>query len=117
MVNKRNVYAGPAGSSAVTCNGQQLPLYSHVFNHSPSGFRWGYGGSGPAQLALAIMCHEFGEDLNQHPASYQNLKWDIISHLPTSSPWVLYSEDLIAWAECHALGGTYQIPPHRFAVL
>ena len=25
-----------------------------VFNHSPDGFNWGYGGSGPSQLALAI---------------------------------------------------------------
>ena len=24
-------------------------------NHSPDGFNWGYGGSGPAQLALAIV--------------------------------------------------------------
>ncbi len=26
-----------------------------VFNHSPDGFEWGYSGSGPAQLALAIL--------------------------------------------------------------
>lgn len=26
-----------------------------VWNHSPDGFNWGYGGSGPAQLALAIL--------------------------------------------------------------
>ena len=26
-----------------------------VKNHSPDGFNWGYGGSGPAQLALAIL--------------------------------------------------------------
>lgn len=26
-----------------------------VMNHSPDGFEWGYGGSGPAQLALAIL--------------------------------------------------------------
>lgn len=25
------------------------------FNHSPDGFNWGYAGSGPAQLALAIL--------------------------------------------------------------
>jgi len=24
-------------------------------DHSPSGFEWGYGGSGPAQLALALL--------------------------------------------------------------
>ena len=26
-----------------------------LVNHSPSGFEWGYGGSGPAQLALAFL--------------------------------------------------------------
>ena len=26
-----------------------------IFNHSPNGFSWGYGGSGPAQLALALL--------------------------------------------------------------
>jgi len=26
-----------------------------VWNHSPDGFQWGYGGSGPAQLALALL--------------------------------------------------------------
>lgn len=26
-------------------------------NHSPDGFEWSYGGSGPAQLALAILLH------------------------------------------------------------
>ena len=29
--------------------------------HSPSGFEWGYLGSGPAQLALAILCDYLGE--------------------------------------------------------
>jgi len=31
-------------------------------NHSPTGFEWGYGGSGPAQLALAICAHATGDD-------------------------------------------------------
>jgi hypothetical protein len=28
-----------------------------LFNHSPDGFAWGYEGSGPAQLALALLAH------------------------------------------------------------
>lgn len=31
-----------------------LPLALNVCNHSPDGFNWGYMGSGPAQLALAL---------------------------------------------------------------
>ena len=34
-----------------------LPFHLSVQAHSPTGFEWGYGGSGPAQLALA-MCVE-----------------------------------------------------------
>ena len=32
-----------------------------IRNHSPSGFSWGYGGSGPAQLALAILMSVLGD--------------------------------------------------------
>jgi hypothetical protein len=32
-----------------------LPLYLDEVNHSPTGFEWGYRGSGPAQLAYAIL--------------------------------------------------------------
>ena len=31
-------------------------------NHSPTGFEWGYEGSGPAQLALAILAHALQDD-------------------------------------------------------
>ncbi len=41
----------------VFLNGEILrPLKSQqILNHSPDGFAWGYSGSGPAQLALAIL--------------------------------------------------------------
>jgi hypothetical protein len=32
-----------------------LALHLELRNHSPTGFEWGYGGSGPAQLSLAIL--------------------------------------------------------------
>ncbi len=37
-----------------------LPARCEIWNHSPSGFEWGYGGSGPAQLALAILADFLG---------------------------------------------------------
>lgn len=51
-----------------------------VINHSPDGFAWGYPGSGPAQLALAI-CLRF---LPKQEAleKYQQLKSDFIAALP-----------------------------------
>ena len=50
--------AGPI----VTVNGDLLDLRLDLHNHSPDGFEWGYCGSGPAQLALAILADHLGDD-------------------------------------------------------
>ncbi len=34
----------------------------HVVHHSPTGFEWGYGGSGPADLALSILAWVIGDE-------------------------------------------------------
>jgi hypothetical protein len=46
-------------------------------NHSPDGFEWGYGGSGPAQLALAILADYTGDD-EQALRLYQSFKHRVI---------------------------------------
>jgi hypothetical protein len=38
-----------------------LPLQFELRNHSPTGFAWGYCGSAPAQLALALLMDATGE--------------------------------------------------------
>ena len=84
-VVKMNTYRGvpdPHGAGTVTLNGQPLDPCNDIVNHSPDGFNWGYGGSGPAQLALAMMCSEYGPDVALHPISYDLLKWRLISALP-----------------------------------
>ena len=48
-----------------------------IRNHSPNGFNHGYGGSGPAQLALAVTLEVTGK-----PDGYQQFKWDLIAGLP-----------------------------------
>jgi len=53
-----------------------------VINHSPDGFNWGYGGSGPAQLALAICLELY--DIVYAKEHYQDFKWKYISTLPQS---------------------------------
>jgi hypothetical protein len=49
-----------------------------IRNHSPSGFNWGYGGSGPAQTALAI-CLEAFKDVHMAESLYQLFKWTYVS--------------------------------------
>ncbi|HEC66591.1 MAG TPA: hypothetical protein ENI23_15050 [bacterium] len=39
-----------------------LKLRLDLYNHSPDGFEWGYGGSGPTQLALALLADFMGDE-------------------------------------------------------
>lgn len=48
-----------------------------VWNHSPSGFEIGYGGSGPAQLALAILMM-FTDDKTASRL-HQDFKWEFLA--------------------------------------
>ena len=52
----------------------------NVTNHSPSGFAWGYGGSGPAQLALALLL-EAGASDREAQLLHQDFKWAHIANL------------------------------------
>lgn len=58
-----------------------------IKNHSPTGFSWGYLGSGPAQLALAILL-KYGEEagyikfVDLALANYQDFKQNFIGDLP-----------------------------------
>jgi hypothetical protein len=57
------------------------PLESQkIVNHSPDGFLWGYGGSGPSQLALAILLEV--TDKETAIKYYQDFKFDVIAKLP-----------------------------------
>jgi len=67
--------------NGINIDGEFLPLYPslNIVNHSPDGFSWGYCGSGPAQLALAILLHflpvrvalEYYQDFkNEHVAAW-----------------------------------------------
>lgn len=51
-----------------------------VKKHSPSGFEWGYGGSGPAELALNIVTVYAGQAKAE--LCYQAFKWDFIACMP-----------------------------------
>ncbi|MGO9375206.1 MAG: DUF6166 domain-containing protein [Syntrophobacteraceae bacterium] len=51
-----------------------------VCNHSPTGFSWGYLGSGPSQLALAILLRYLSK--REAVALYQDFKLKFIANLP-----------------------------------
>lgn len=97
-----NVYRAkrfPEGVVA-TVNGDPLNPRFDLANHSPTGFEFGYGGSGPAQLALAILAREMGaETALRH---YQNFKWAFIA--PASGDTFLISSlEIQEWLDAQAL--------------
>lgn len=61
-------------------------------SHSLSGFVWGYGGSGPAQLALALACDVLGSD-ECALQLYQGLKLAFVARLPQGGAWGPVSAD------------------------
>lgn len=69
-------------------------------NHSPSGFAWGYPGSGPAQLALALLAHALHND-ERAEELYQEFKDDVIACLDPQRPWRLTTDDILGWVLKH----------------
>ncbi len=61
-----------------------------MVNHSQR-FEWGYGGSGPAQLALAILLDYLGGDVEKALKYHQDFKFMVIANLPKEG-WALPAE-------------------------
>jgi len=83
------------GDVEVSLNGLALPLHLELVNHSPTGFNWGYSGSGPSQLAFAIV-YEYlirtdGFNLKQAKnlaeCCYHEFKGEFIAPLPQTKDW------------------------------
>ena len=103
------VYVGhraPDGGTTVTRpDGSPLPLAPSlaIRNHSPTGWEWGYHGSGPAQLALALLLDLTG-DPDTAAARYQDFKAAHVA-IWRGRTWALDPADLRGWlaaADRHA---------------
>lgn len=88
---------GQRGEALVYKNDQLLsPKPSQkLHNHSPDGFEWSYYGSGPAQLALALLLDVTGiEDISLR--LHQEFKEDIVAKFPLKG-WQLTSAEIQNW--------------------
>lgn len=63
-------------------------------NHSPDGFEWGYGGSGPAQLALAL-CADVLKDDARAQRVYQRVKDEVVAGM-RGDAWTISEHDVMA---------------------
>lgn len=78
-----NVTVGIEGKGCGTPLEPRFDLY----NHSPTGFEWGYSGSGPAQLSLAICADALGND-QRALRIYQHFKDRVVAPLDDDT-WAL----------------------------
>lgn len=78
------------GLSIVEVDGRRLSPRFDLYNHSPTGFNWGYVGSGPAQLALALLADAVGDDRARK--WYQDFKRSIVAAL--ADTWSITSEQV-----------------------
>lgn len=84
---------GTLGGARVLVDGEPL---RHVVVHSPSGFNWGYGGSGPADLAYAILLDYLGDE-RLASQLYQDFKWEFIASLDQRKSWAISGAEIEAW--------------------
>lgn len=66
-----------------------------IRNHSPDGFAWGFNGSGPAQLALALLLEYFPPE--EATRWYREFKWAILAHIPMESDFDFEDKVIIEW--------------------
>lgn len=85
-----------------------LPLFLSEVKHSPTGFEWAYSGSGPAQLAYAILRDTLGAVQKDRCVElYQRFKAAVIAKLPQNE-WTLTTDqvlDAVARLEGPGKGG------------
>jgi len=76
-------------------DGQGPRLLERKGQHSPTGFSWGYLGSGPATLACSILWDAFGVEPTR--ACYQAFKEEFVARWPQDRGWELSDLQLFQW--------------------
>lgn len=98
-------YRTPNGDTIVTWERgenvpSQLSLYLDKVNHSPTGFEWGYFGSGPSQLAFAILYSYLSLQNREEDAKglYMRFKQDFIAGIHEDQ-WLIHGEQIDIWLD------------------
>lgn len=74
---------------------EKLYALKHIKRHSPTGFNWGYGGSGPADTALSILTNCLGEE--EASQLYQPFKWAFVAGW--GNKWSISEKEIKDWAK------------------
>lgn len=83
-------------SVTIVDDGRVRPLNPRfdIRKHSPSGFNWGYSGSGAGQLALALCCEVLQDDEHARDV-YMRFKFAVVAQM-VGDEWVLTEEQVRA---------------------
>ncbi len=77
--------------------------------HSPAGFNWGYGGSGPAELARHLIVHATGKrGYLERPDLYQDFKREFVA--TWGDQWALEGDTIRQWVAEHDHGDPFAVP-------
>lgn len=90
---------GPHGAIVTIHDGDRvtgLHMRLDLKSHSPSGYEWGYLGSGPAQLALAILADHLGTENRLAVQLHQLFKMEVIACLQHDA-FRLTAHDVSVW--------------------
>jgi hypothetical protein len=113
----KNTGSGPQRVTIQFSNGSTAYLKHTLVWHSPDGFQWGYGGSGPADLALNILYDYLRRTRPKYAkrtaiSLHQRFKWEFIAKAKAElsitgeaiEQWV--EEQLRTVTDCHRLSHT-----------
>jgi hypothetical protein len=96
------INAIPGFNSDIVCfrdqDGIQTNGPHRITRHSPDGFEWGYGGSGPADFALNILSVFIGQEAAEKKGLYQDFKWEFVTPLPETGG-TMPRETILRWVE------------------
>ena len=86
----------------VVDDGKSLTNLVHIVKHSPTGFEYGYGESGPSDLALSILADYYGEDsktalVGQSLNHYQDFKKEFIQNRNRNEWFVISQSEITDW--------------------
>ena len=79
-----------------TLEGEAHASVTHAVRHSPTGIEWGYGGSGPADLALSVLLALTDEQAAN--ALYHRFKHEVVAAVPEAGG-VLRAADVRRWVK------------------
>ena len=92
-------------------NGKRLDPRLDLWEISSAGFNWGYRGSGPGQLALAILADAAGDQVAME--EWDRFRQEVIKQLDMHRPFAFSAKDVEAFLGGQRIDAARFIRPVR----